>query len=117
MKERACQHCGKPVWQPEKHGEWYHDDSAGTLRCCEGKQVANPVASQQPAPIPEDLSLEYSTLKLLPSKAFARRRIVLIERIARLEAALRAARKVCAEGHAAHIIDAALGTPGKGEKC
>jgi hypothetical protein len=48
----ACQHCGKPVWQPEKHGEWYHDDSAGTLRCCEGKQIANPVASQQPAPIP-----------------------------------------------------------------
>jgi hypothetical protein len=86
------------------------------------QQVTNP-ASQQPAPIPDDLKDDYAKLhgqwQLMTGNGYV---AGLIDRIARLEAALRALRTyMWAEGYADQTAvmrqaDAALGTPGKGEK-
>jgi hypothetical protein len=85
--------------------------------------VTNPLASQQPAPIPEDLKEEYEyATKHCYCCLNAPRQKRYIERIARLEAALTALRDfMWSEGYADQAAvmrqaDASLGTPGRGEK-
>jgi hypothetical protein len=83
--------------------------------------MTNPVASQQPAPIPEDLGQLYAAAQKAdeienPDSLLV---VALIERIARLEAALTAMRDfMWSEGYADQTAvmrqaDAALGTPGR----